>query len=135
MSLKDKYEQTAQMNLTSMVDVLFMLLIIVLITAPIMHAQVDLNLPTSNAARVTDESTVNISITADKTIYVDKNPVSLDKLTKLIWEFKETKNVTGVSLRADKTVDYGTIMIVIGAIKEGGIENLGLVAIPENKKK
>ncbi|HHH80805.1 MAG TPA: protein TolR, partial [candidate division Zixibacteria bacterium] len=58
MSLREKYQPSSQLNLTSMVDIIFMLLIIVIITAPLMHAQVDLSLPKSSAAKVADESTI-----------------------------------------------------------------------------
>ena len=132
MSRRDKYETSAQMNLTSMVDILFMLLIIVMITAPIMHAQVDLSLPKSSAAHITDESAVTISVKSNGTFYIEKSQITLDNIPKKLWELKQTKNLKSVALRADKKVDYGTIMKVIGAIKDGGIEDLGLVALPEH---
>lgn len=131
---REKYAPSSQMNLTSMVDILFMLLIIVMIAAPMMHAQVDLSLPKSSAAHITDESTVSISVKANGAIYIEKNPISKTALPRKLWELKQTKNITSVALRADKKVDYGTIMEVIGAIKEGGIEDLGLVALPEKSK-
>ncbi len=133
MSRREKYEPSAQMNLTSMVDILFMLLIIVMITAPMMHAQVDLSLPKSSAAHITDENTVTISVKSSGAIYIGKTPIKQKELSRKIWQLKQTKNITSVSLRADKTVDYGTIMQIIGAIKEGGIEDLGLVALPDKK--
>jgi len=120
------------MNLTSMVDILFMLLIIVMITAPIMHAQVDLSLPKSSAAHITDESTATISVKSDGTIYLEQTQISLDDIPKKLWKLKQTKNLKSVALRADKKIDYGTVMKVIGAIKEGGIDDLGLVALPEH---
>ncbi len=132
---RERYETGAQMNLTSMVDILFMLLIIVMITAPMMHAQVDLSLPKSAAARVTDESTVTVSITRDGKLYIGKTEISYDELPKKLWELKQTKNLHSVALRADKDVRYETIMKVIGLIKEGGIEDLGLVALPEKRMK
>jgi len=115
-----------------MVDILFMLLIIVMITAPIMHAQVDLSLPKSSAAHITDESAVTISVKSNGTFYIEKSQITLDNIPKKLWELKQTKNLKSVALRADKKVDYGTIMKVIGAIKDGGIEDLGLVALPEH---
>ncbi len=131
-SRRDRYETSAQMNLTSMVDILFMLLIIVMITAPIMHAQVDLSLPKSSAAHITDESTATISVKSDGTIYLEQTQISLDDIPKKLWKLKQTKNLKSVALRADKKIDYGTVMKVIGAIKEGGIDDLGLVALPEH---
>ncbi len=123
------------MNLTSMVDVLFMLLIIVMITAPLMHAQVDLSLPRSSAAHVTDESTVTVSVTADGRVYIGRTEVGLDELARRIWELRQKKNIRTVALRADRKTEYGTVMKVIGAIKEGGIEDLGLVALPEKRNR
>ena len=132
---RERYETSAQMNLTSMVDILFMLLIIVMITAPMMHAQVDLSLPKSSAARVTDESTVTVSITRDGRLYLGKTEIGYDELPRKLWELREKKNLRSVALRADKDVRYETIMKVIGLIKEGGIEDLGLVALPEKRKR
>ncbi len=134
MSRREKYGPSAEINLTSMTDMLFMLLFVVLITAPLMYAQVDLSLPKTTAARVTDESSVTISITADTTIYIGKTAIALKDLPKKLWELKQTKNVVSAALRADEKIDYGTIMKVIGAIKEGGIDDLGLVALPEKPK-
>ena len=102
-----------------------------MITAPMMHAQVDLSLPKSSAARITDESTVTISIKSNGSVYIEKNPISMKEIARKLWQLKKTKNITSVSLRADKKVDYGTVMKVIGYIKESGIEDLGLVALPE----
>ena len=132
---RERYETSAQMNLTSMVDILFMLLIIVMITAPMMHAQVDLSLPKSSAARVTDESTVTVSIARDGRLYLGKTEIGYDELPRRLWELKEKKNLRSVALRADREVKYETVMKVIGLIKEGGIEDLGLVALPEKRKR
>ena len=135
MSLRDKYSASSQMSLTPMVDVIFMLLIIVIITAPLMHAQIDLSLPKSSAAQVTDESSVTVSIKKDGSIFLGTNKIEKDKLPRLIWQLKEEKNISLIELRADKKIEYGKVMEIIGLIKEGGIENVGLVAIPEDRRK
>lgn len=113
-----------------MIDILLMLLFVVMITAPLMHAQIDLSLPKSSAARITDESSVTVSVKADGSIYIQTTPVDLKELPRKIWTLKEQRGVSTVALRSDKSVQYGKIMEVIGAIKEGGIDDLGLVAIP-----
>ncbi len=135
MSLRDKYSASSQMSLTPMVDVIFMLLIIVIITAPLMHAQIDLSLPKSSAAQVTDESSVTVSIKKDGSIFLGTNKIEKDKLPRLIWQIKEEKNISLIELRADRKIEYGKVMEIIGLIKEGGIENVGLVAIPEDRRK
>jgi biopolymer transport protein ExbD len=135
MNLRDKYSASSKMSLTPMVDVIFMLLIIVIITAPLMHAQIDLSLPKSSAAHITDESSVTVSIKKDGSIFLGTNKIEKDKLPRLIWQIKEEKNISLIELRADRKIEYGKVMEIIGLIKEGGIENVGLVAIPEDRRK
>jgi len=124
MSLREKYQPSSQLNLTSMVDIIFMLLIIVIITAPLMHAQVDLSLPKSSAAKVADESTITISIKQDGSVFLGNTRVSIEKLPRLLWKLRQE----------DEKVEYGIVMEVIGAIKDAGIEDLGLVALPKKTK-
>ncbi|RKZ29194.1 protein TolR [bacterium] len=134
MSLREKYQPSSQLNLTSMVDIIFMLLIIVIITAPLMHAQVDLSLPKSSAAKVADESTITISIKRDGSVFLGNTRVSKEKLPRLLWKLRQERRLTSVALRADEKVEYGIVMEVIGAIKDAGIEDLGLVALPKKTK-
>jgi len=134
MSLREKYQPSSQLNLTSMVDIIFMLLIIVIITAPLMHAQVDLSLPKSSAAKVADESTITISINQDGSVFLGNTRVSIEKLPRLLWKLRQERRLTSVALRADEKVEYGIVMEVIGAIKDAGIEDLGLVALPKKTK-
>jgi len=134
MSLREKYQPSSQLNLTSMVDIIFMLLIIVIITAPLMHAQVDLSLPKSSAAKVADESTITISIKQDGSVFLGNTRVSIEKLPRLLWKLRQERRLTSVALRADEKVEYGIVMEVIGAIKDAGIEDLGLVALPKKTK-
>ncbi|MCD6125108.1 biopolymer transporter ExbD [bacterium] len=134
MSLREKYQPSSQLNLTSMVDIIFMLLIIVIITAPLMHAQVDLSLPKSSAAKVADESTITISIKRDGSVFLGNTRVSIEKLPRLLWKLRQERRLTSVALRADEKVEYGIVMEVIGAIKDAGIEDLGLVALPKKTK-
>ncbi len=119
------------MNITSMMDVVFMLLIIFMIAAPLMEAQVDIKLPKSSAAKVKDENAITVSITEGGRIFIGKSEVELDEFEKRIGELAEAGGVSAVSLKGDEGVDYGIVMRVVGYIKEAGIENLGLVAIPE----
>ena len=134
MSLREKYQPSSQLNLTSMVDIIFMLLIIVIITAPLMHAQVDLSLPKSSAAKVADESTITISIKRDGSVFLGNTRISIEKLPRLLWKLRQERRLTSVALRADEKVEYGIVMEVIGAIKDAGIEDLGLVALPKKTK-
>lgn len=121
------------MNITSMMDVVFMLLIIFMITAPLMRAEVDVKLPKSTAAVVKDESTITITVTKDSKIFIGKTEVSIESFPEEISKIKQRGRVGSVSLKGDEGVNYGIIMRVISYIKDADIENLGLVAAPEKK--
>lgn len=123
------------MNITSMMDIVFLLLIMFIIAAPLMRAEVDVKLPKSSAAIVKDESAITITITKESIIYIGNTEVSIEAFPQEIGKMAGTGRVSSVSLKGDEGVDYGIVMRVIGHIKDAGIENLGLVANPEKKRK
>jgi len=132
---KDRYKTQIQMNITSMMDIVFLLLIMFIIAAPLMRAEVDVKLPKSSAAIVKDESAITITITKESIIYIGNTEVSIEAFPQEIGKMAGTGRVSSVSLKGDEGVDYGIVMRVIGHIKDAGIENLGLVANPEKKRK
>jgi len=132
---KDRYKTQIHMNITSMLDVVFMLLIIFMIAAPLMRAEVDVKLPKSSAARVKDQTTLSVSITMDGEIYIGDQPVSLEEFPVEIEKIASSGAVNSISLKGDETINYGLVMKVVGYIKEAGIENLGLVATPEKTRR
>jgi len=123
------------MNITSMMDVVFMLLIIFMIAAPLMRAEVDVKLPKSTAARVKDQTNITVSITMDGKIYIGKTRVSIEEFPAEIEKITSSGQVTSISLKGDEAINYGLIMKVVGYIKDAGIENLGLVAEPEKTRR
>ncbi|MCD6501497.1 biopolymer transporter ExbD [bacterium] len=131
---REKYKTQIQMNITSMMDVVFMLLIIFMITAPLMHAEVDVKLPKSSAAKVKDETSIVVSVTKSGEIYIGKSKVPIEAFGEEMKKLAASGRVTSISLKGDKDINYGIIMRVVGDIKSAGIENLGLVAIPEKKR-
>ena len=131
---REKYKTQIQMNITSMMDVVFMLLIIFMITAPLMHAEVDVKLPKSSAAKVKDETSIVVSVTKSGEIYIGKSKVPIEAFGEEMKKLAASGRVTSISLKGDKDINYGIIMRVVSDIKGAGIENLGLVAIPEKKR-
>ncbi len=131
---REKYKTQIQMNITSMMDVVFMLLIIFMITAPLMHAEVDVKLPKSSAAKVKDETSIVVSVTKSGEIYIGKSKVPIEAFGEEMKKLAASGRVTSISLKGDEGINYGIIMRVVGDIKSAGIENLGLVAIPEKKR-
>ncbi len=124
----------AEINITPLVDVMLVLLIIFMITAPLMMEGIKVDLPSATTQAIKTEKdevvlTVNktgeLFLQGDKTAY---NTVNLgDKLAEL-YKNKEKKDIF---LRADKTVSYGIVVQVMAACKNAGIERVGMITEPE----
>jgi len=120
----------SQINVTPFVDVMLVLLIIFMITAPMMTQGLDVDLPTTQAvdSLPSDNPTVTMTIKADNTIWLDKYQVeTLENLTAMLEE-NVIKPGKTLYIQADKNVNYGVVVDMMGRIKLAGIENVGLVA-------
>jgi len=131
---KERYEPTSSMNITSLLDVTFMLLIMFIIATPVMNAQIDMSLPESITADYTDEETIEVSVKNNGNVYIGKTEVSWNELSNKLKLLNEQKKLNSVALRGDKDVKYEKIMLAVDAIKEAGITNLGLVALSKKKR-
>jgi len=123
----------SEINITSLADVSITLLVIFMITAPMMTPGIDVNLPRTDASLPHDEEGITVSIKENKDIFIDNNRVSVENFEPLL-----KKMIAGkppgiiVYLRADKKVDYGYVIEVVGRMKNAGVKELGLVAeIPQ----
>lgn len=126
----------AQINVTPFVDVMLVLLIIFMITAPMMEKGVDVTLPeienAPNLAAIKEP--LVISVTRKGEIMVGNNPVAnAAKLTPLLQQVLSERDDKTVYLEADKEVAYGQVVQVMAAIKRAGVARLGMVA-QETKK-
>ncbi|MBQ4132724.1 MAG: ExbD/TolR family protein [Desulfovibrionaceae bacterium] len=120
----------SQINVTPFVDVMLVLLIIFMITAPMMTQGLDVDLPTTQAvdSLPSDTPAVTMTIKADNTIWLDQYQVdSLENLSAMLEENVIKPNKT-LFIQADKNVNYGVVVDMMGRIKLAGIENVGLVA-------
>ena len=119
----------SEINITSLADVSITLLVIFMITAPMMTPGIDVNLPRTDASLPHDEEGITVSIKDNKDIFIDNNRVSVENFEPLL-----KKMIAGkppgiiVYLRADKKVDYGYVIEVVGRMKNAGVKELGLVA-------
>lgn len=133
--MNERYKPSSRMNITSLVDVTFMLLIIFMIASPLIQGKIDLSLPKSKAAKHYEGERLKISLSTDKVVYIDEDPYSLEEFPKKLAKIKENREIKAVSFAADEEVTYGLVMKVIGEIKKVGISNLGLIAIPATEEK
>ena len=120
----------AEINVTPLVDVMLVLLIIFMVTAPLLSAGVPVNLPDSNAKPLNQNpSEINLSITPDKVIYLGEtalDPGSLAAQLAAVPPGPDGKPPL-VTLRADRTLDYGMVMAVMGELNRAGFTAISLV--------
>ena len=127
----------SEINVTPLVDVMLVLLIIFMITAPMMTQGLNVDLPetTDKALVQKDKEPIVVTVDKDKNISLGKISVTLallkDQLSK---ESEETKK-NPIFLNADKNVAYGTVVDVMDAIKKAGFDKLGMVTKPSEKEK
>jgi len=121
----------SQINVTPLVDVMLVLLVIFMVTAPILQQGVQVNLPQVQAGAIpgTDEQLV-VTIDRKGKIYLNDNPMSLAELGKKLRAIRRLQQDRGVYLRADNDVRYGVVIKTIAEIKEAGIKKLGMVTRP-----
>jgi TolR protein len=129
--MKNHRNRTAlsEINVTPLVDVMLVLLIIFMVTAPLMQQGIDVNLPKAKGKDLPPEERISIVVKKGGTLFLNDQPISkTDMMSKLTAISKLNPNVF---LRADKDVPYGTVVEIMGDIKEAGIEKLGMVTEPK----
>ena len=121
----------ADINVTSLVDVAFVLLIIFMITAPIMQGGVDVRLPRAEARPIEPKSGLVVTVDRSGRIFLDQSPLSYADFRATFPAFVRSRHPTGVYLRADGRVPYATVVQVLAVIRGAGVSDVGLVAEPE----
>jgi len=131
---RTRYRPLAEINITNLVDVTMVLLIIFMLTAPFLQAGVKLRLPKAEAKSIEEQEGVTVSIDENSRIFIDEKAVRWNEFSA---EFRRAIQATAprVFLRVDKNVRYETVLQVIARIKMLGIEDLGLIAEQEEKKR
>jgi biopolymer transport protein TolR len=119
----------SEINVTPFVDVMLVLLIIFMVTAPLLQQGIDVDLPEAKGKDLPPEERITITVKKNGKIYMNDNEVSMEKMRdKLSAISKQNPNVF---LRADKDVPYGLVVSVMGEVKEAGIEKLGMITEPK----
>jgi biopolymer transport protein TolR len=110
--------------------VVLVLLIIFLITAPMMLRGIDVKVPKTETKTVGPEERLMLTVTKDKGIYLDDQPITLARLERVLTGLRQRNPKAAVFLRADEGVAYGVVVKVMDAVKKAGIERLGMVTEP-----
>ncbi len=119
----------SEINVTPLVDVMLVLLIIFMVTAPLLQQGIDVNLPKAKGRDLPSEERISITIKKDGNVYLNKTLMSIQNMHQKLKAI--SRRSPSVFLRADKDVPYGLVVTVMGAIKEAGIEKLGMVTEPK----
>ena len=126
----------SDINMTPLVDVMLVLVVIFIITAPLMTSAIKLDLPKTDAAQPVDAPKF-VAIVVDKTgqIFLNDQVISLTQLTESLSKTAQTSKETEVQLRADEAVPYGKVVEVMGVAQKAGLSRIGFIAEAKTEAK
>jgi biopolymer transport protein TolR len=119
----------SEINITPFVDVMLVLLVIFMVTAPLLQQGVDVNLPKAKGKELPPEERISLVIKKDRSVFMNETPVTIDEMRRKLEAI--SKMNPNVFLKADKDVPYGLVVEVMGEVKEAGIEKLGMITEPK----
>ncbi|HNY65796.1 MAG TPA: ExbD/TolR family protein [Deltaproteobacteria bacterium] len=126
----------AEINVTPFVDVMLVLLIIFMVSAPMMKEGMKVDLPNVEArALETQSQDLVITINKDRTLDINGSAIEFDRLGVILGQIREERGVDSVFLQADKAVAYGYVAEVMALIRTTGLTKIGLVTQPPVKNK
>jgi biopolymer transport protein TolR len=125
---KRRHASVAEINVTNLVDVMLVLLIIFMITAPMMRSGIPVNLPKADAQSAANRESVVVTV-AKGGLFVDGKACAESELTRAV-RIKRGTSSSPVLLEADQDIPYGRVVKVMDAIKRAGVEDLNLVVQP-----
>jgi biopolymer transport protein TolR len=121
----------SEINVTPFVDVMLVLLIIFMVTAPMMMQGVDVSLPRTSTQPIrTEEERLVVTVTAKQELYLNEYQITVDSLMRKLAAIYQNQPDRAVFLRADRNVPYGFVVEVMAAIRRSGIVRIGMVTEP-----
>ncbi|WP_407975805.1 protein TolR [Brucella pseudogrignonensis] len=122
----------SEINVTPFVDVMLVLLIIFMVSAPLLTVGVPIDLPDTQAkAMNADTQPITVSVSNDGKIYLQETEIPLDEVVAKLQAIAKTGYEERIFVRGDKAADYGTVMKVMARISAAGFKNIGLVTLQE----
>jgi biopolymer transport protein ExbD len=124
-----------EINVTPLVDVVLVLLLVFMVTAPMMSRGIDVSLPVANQPQIPQEDRITVSLNAEGRVYVGDQPVNIVLLEDKVRALAGGRPETVVYLRADEGLRYGQVIKVVDVIKRAGVDRIGFVyALPEERR-
>ncbi|HWJ14907.1 MAG TPA: biopolymer transporter ExbD [Gemmatimonadaceae bacterium] len=130
---RHRFDLNADVNVVSLIDVMLLLLVIFMITAPMMQGGLDITLPTAQAKPLESKTGLSISVNRSGEVFVGDatKGMSVGNFRVLFTSMSKNETANGVYLRADKDVPYGVIVQVFQIIQAAGVSDIGLVTETE----
>ena len=129
--LRKRRPMMAEINVTPFVDVMLVLLVIFMITAPLMQHGLEVQLPQASTKQIQVKDIPSVTLKSNKKVFWNEDEmVNLLILSRKVEEYLSNNQNGGVYLKADKTLDYGFVMQVIATVRRAGVENIGMVTEP-----
>ena len=129
--LRKRRPMMAEINVTPFVDVMLVLLVIFMITAPLMQHSLEVQLPQESTEPVQVKEIPSVTLKGNKKVFWnDDEMVNLVILSRKVKEYLSKNQNGGVYLKADKKLDYGFVMQVIATVRRAGVENIGMITEP-----
>ncbi len=120
-----------EINVTPLVDVMLVLLIIFMVSAPMMSTGVDVDLPAAQAPRIElNEEKLLLTVSKDQKVYLGRDEIAFDKLEVTLLSNDRMKREKELYVQADETVPYGFVVKILAIVRKAGIQKLGLVTDP-----
>ena len=119
----------SEINVTPLVDVMLVLLVIFMVTAPMLHQGIEVALPKANAKNLPmrTEDPLVVSINRDGVIYLGTTPIHRSQLVERLQPVLEARQDKSIFLKGDRDVPYGIVVEVMDTLRQGGIENIGMI--------
>ena len=131
MSRNLKHKPLNEINVTPFVDVMLVLLIIFMVTAPLLTVGVQVDLPESNADTLqSDNEPLEITINSDGNIFIQETEITLKELVPKLVAITENRLDTKIYVRGDEVIDYGRVMKVLGELSGSGFSKVALITKP-----
>ena len=124
----------AEINIIPLVDVVLVLLLIFMLTAPMMYRGIDVNLPKAAAKPTAVEERMILTVTKDRTLYLNDKPVALGTLETQLREAFKSRTDKTLYLKADAALAYGAVIETMDRVRRAGIERLGMVTEPTRER-
>ncbi|MEO5330585.1 MAG: protein TolR [Magnetococcus sp. YQC-5] len=127
----DRFGAMSEINVTPMVDIMLVLLVIFMVTAPLLTQGVEVNLPDSQAnALSTDQEPLVVSVASNGTTYIESRAVTVTEMTEKIRAIRKNNPNFPIYVRGDRAVAYGSVMAVMSQLQQAGVDRVGLITEP-----